>query len=481
MGKPTQEQLVKINRFARTPLSEENTYVFKSMMIDNQATSYYSKLSPKLLEKFKSDADKGIALLLNHNSYKLPVGRSYQSSLVKEYKEDGSEMVSLYGEFYMDLDRNTDSGINTTDLAKGIDSGAIFDTSIGFSASKWDCSICGNDIRNYMACEHIPSHKYAVNRNGLDAVETCYVLVGEDGQGALLENSLVYAGACDRATITDTQDFFSEQVSSDAKGSILDVINDFKKVPLNATIYSYYSQDSGVLHYTLNKKPVSSSFGDKKRSEEQVELNELKEVLEVHGFSVETKEELQTALSTFKEESTYKDEQLHTLSAEVEELKAKFEELSVKSSDQTTELTKLSQEKLALEAQVTELSAKAVIVDTYRADLVNATVEYGVRTMGNAFNAELFEKFLGTLSIDDIKAQLENFKSQFENKFSDAKTVEVFKTSSKRTDATMTKDSFETEEEFRAYVATEAEKYSRENKVSLVEATKLIYSKLVSN
>jgi hypothetical protein len=473
--KPTSEQLAKINRFAHTPRTEEDTYVFQSMMIDNMPTSYSSKIHPNLLMKFSQDADRGVGLLMNHNHRSLPVGRSFSSSIRNDFTDSGETATSLYGEYYIDLGRKTEGGMTTDDLVKGIDAGTIFDTSIGFSADSWKCSLCNHDIRDYNNCSHWPGETYEIKGDdGVHRQETCYVIAGEDGKGELLENSLVYAGAAPRATITKTN-FSADGDRENPKGSTLHLVENFKNIPLNATIYSFYSKAGSVI-YTEASERTNGSELLRKRSENQVEFEKLMAVL--GEFSIDAKDEdsLKTALAAMADKSEIETE----LSQAKADLEAAQSELATTATDLAAVEQKLSaKDEVIAELTVKneELAEKAGIAETYQADLVTQTSEFAVRVFGNSFDAESFTAYLNTLSIDKVKAQLNAFKSQHEANYSQARTTET-----KQVDTELyqeTQEDFESENEFRAHVAEEAKKYAAANPgMTIREATTYVYSKL---
>lgn len=475
MPKPTPEQLERINKFTIEPLTEENCFVFSDLMIDDQPTSYSSRIHPNLLRKFVQDSNKGVGLLMNHNNRSLPVGRSFGADIREEYdSESGQLMTTMYGQFYIDLGRNTESGMSTDDIAKGIASGTIYDTSIGFNASKWDCSICSHDIRDYSNCDHFPGEKYQVkDSTGLHREEVCYVVVGNDGTGELLENSLVYSGASPRATIKST--FSASNVRENENGPKLHLIENFKNIPMTASIYQYFSNDGAVLFTDTDERTNGVEILSK-RSEEKVEFKEFKSVVGKFGIEFETAEELSTKLEGFAsmgvELSTAKEE-VKTLTATVEGLET--EKAALETSLSTKEVT-INELTVANEA----LTEKAELANTYRQDLTVKALEFGVRAQGNAFQKPMFEKFLATLSIDEIKEVISGFEQEVNEKFANSRTTEPKNTEPTRFStgtAPTSKGDFETEQDFRTHVAEEAVKYAKENGVSLKEASRLVYDK----
>ncbi|WP_426455306.1 hypothetical protein ACP26L_36415 (plasmid) [Paenibacillus sp. S-38] len=481
MPRPTQDQLDRINRFAMTPRTAEDTFVFESMMIDDQPTSYSSKLHPVLLNKFVQDANRGVGLLMNHNHGSLPVGRSFGAHIRGDFSEHGEYINSVYGEFYMDLGRRTESGMTTDDLAKGIEAGTVFDTSIGFNATKWDCSICGHDIRDYSNCSHYPGRTYQVEGPGsVFHEETCYVVAGADGKGELLENSLVYAGAAPRATITKSTLSAGSSDRKSKEGSTLSLVDTFKNIPLNATIYSFYTKDGAVL-YTDTDERTSGVEVLEQRSDTEVEFKKFQAVLGEFGVKFENEEELKSALSAVVDKSELETKLAAKEVEMTEALAAKDAEMATIATDLAAAQTELSAKdevigELTLKNE--ELSVKAGLGETYRSELEKQTIEYGVRVMGNAFNTDLFNKFLSTLSVEEVKAQLSSFQAQHEQNLGGNRQSETTEPVEQRLGNEPTsQEDFESEVEFRDYVAAEAVKYANEHGVSLVDATKLMYQK----
>lgn len=477
LPKPTIEQLDKINKFTLTPLTEDDCYVFPNLMIDNLPTSYYSIIQDNLLRKFSVDVKKGVGLLLSHNSNKLPVGKSFDSSLVEEYDTEKGEYVkTLYGDFYIALGRNTESGMTTDDIVKGIDSGTMSDTSIGFSAKDWECSICGNDIRDYWSCSHYPGRKYvkeSESEGEPDTVETCYVLVGGDGDGELLENSLVYAGACDRASVINR--YSKTDVKDLTTKSKLHLVEDIKNIPLDATMYQFYAKDGTVLMVDTDVRTNGTEILDK-RGGEKMELDKI-----LTEFNLKDLDEVKEVLSkanAFAEELTAKNEELSAKIAELENSNSKIVELEGELGAINSSLEDEKNLNTELKATNEALLANKEMVENYRKDLTDEVLTLGVRVQGNLFNKDLYEKFLNTLTIDELKETKESFSKGVTEKFDGTRTTQP-KVNSKENNGELFRDDFETEEEFRNYVSDKATEYSKVSGVSIKEATKEMYAKYI--
>lgn len=471
MGRPTKEQLEKINRLSKVELTEDDVYVFRNLMIDNAVTSYYTIVHENLLRKFSVDVKKGVGLILSHDSSKLPVGRSFDSTLVEEWDEETEEALkSLYGDFYIALGRNTESGMTTDDIVSGIDSGTIFATSIGFSAKTMKCSICGHDIRSW-DCPHWPGKEYIVeNEEGVGETVTCCAIIGEDGVGELIENSLVYAGACSRASIVNEYSKRNDSVTKNMPK--LQVVEELKQIPVDASIYQFYTAGGLVL----------MTDSTEKRSE--TGMDRYKKVLT--EFNIQSEDELKAKLTELSEKSTElenkdkellaKDKEIAKLTEDLEHYKKEVLTKNDEVSELKDEITELNEEITNLTQLNEELKQNAELIEVYKKDLKDEILELGVRSQGNAFNKTLFERFLDTLSIEELKEVRESFDEEVKTKFSNVRVSQT-KVKDKKKDGELYREDFETEEEFRVYIADLAERYAKENNVSLKEATKLMYEK----
>jgi len=471
MGRPTKEQLDKINRLSKVELTEDDVYVFHNLMIDNAVTSYYTIVHENLLRKFSVDVKKGVGLILSHDSSKLPVGRSFDSTLVEEWDEETGEVLkSLYGDFYIALGRNTESGMTTDDIVRGIDSGTIFATSIGFSAKTMKCSICGHDIRSW-DCPHWPGKEYIVeNEEGVGETVTCCAIIGEDGVGELIENSLVYAGACSRASIVNEYSKRNDSVTKNLPK--LQVVEELKQIPVDASIYQFYTAGGLVL----------MTDSTEKRSE--TGMDRYKKVLT--EFNIQSEDELKAKLTELSEKSTElenkdkellaKDEEIARLTEDLEYYKKEVLTKNDEVSELKDEITELNEKITNLTQLNEELKQNAELIEVYKKDLKDEILELGVRSQGNAFNKTLFERFLDTLSIEELKEVRESFDEEVKTKFSNVRVSQT-KAKDKKKDGELYREDFETEEEFRVYIAGLAKRYAKENNVSIKEATKLMYGK----
>lgn len=203
-------------------------------------------------------------------------------------------------------------------------------------------------------------------------------------------------------------------------------------------------------------------------------------------FNIKSEDDLRAKLTELSEKTTELENKNNEILAKDEEIKKLNDKVDFLSKDllaKNDEVAELKNEISELSEKVTnltklneELKANEELVETYKKDLKEEIIELGIRAEGNAFNKTLYERFLDTLSIEELKEVREGFNEEVKNKFAGVRTTQT-KVRDKNKDTELYKEDFETEEEFREYIAELAEKYAKENNVSIKDATKLMYAK----
>lgn len=169
----------KLNRFTRTPLSEEEVYCFDVILCDNDIDRDMERFSEKALGELQ-ELFVGKTGIFDHD---LKSGgqtaRIYDTELVRDNirkTRDGRPYVALKAHAYM---VRTDSN---ADLIREIEGGIKKEVSVSCSAGKRSCSVCGAD-RSAGGCTHIPGRVYGdmacctVLEDMQDAYEWSFVAV----------------------------------------------------------------------------------------------------------------------------------------------------------------------------------------------------------------------------------------------------------------------------------------------------------------
>lgn len=424
MGKPTKEQLDRINDLSHTELQDDQVYVFTSRSADTLPVERYGwmgeysiSMTNDFLSKLKDSYDTGVGLIASHNTGRIPFGRTFGAE-VKLDKVDGENVSTLYIDNYIvthmyDEDGNKEliktevGGLNTNDIVNHIKSGAVFDTSIGFSITKPTCSICGEDLRDYSKCSHYLGEYYDVVVDGESKKMRCD-MIAEDGEG--LENSLVYAGAVDRALIVKStkeesysKDSSLQQTNSDNCNAFYN-IDDIKTIPLHTDIMCRMSKGNFEM-FTLTSERKEYDKGS-------VKMPESKDTQELQVAN-------DTALSMVSLEEYNK------VSSEKEELYRKLVEAENQVESLNVRLDELGAQLEQANSLNETLKAKAEVADEYQKTLIEDTLQAGVRARGNAFNKERYAKYLGTLSVSELRDELKSLNEEFSSGIIAARVTSV--------------------------------------------------------
>lgn len=370
-GEPTPSQLEKINQLAKKPLEKEDVFVFSAKLAgDMIIPNRYIQLSKPLLNAFKQDAVGGVSMLLDHSwagcfgrpKPAIAYGRTFDAQMTHSDVE--GEDWALYADHYIPRGVEVD-GISTDSIIQSIEAGTMFDTSIGWGAEKYVCSICGGDIRSYR-CPHYPGRKYVINEGEDDEhIELCYAIAKPPG--FLMENSLVFDGAYPTAGVLSQADSES--------GSHWVEVTDLKETPPDVQLFHIFSSVRGGL-YTFARR---DSLEKTKKKEGGTEMDEKKY----------TKEEVDALIEKAVEK--------HAVESTDENITVKADNIAplYMTQEQATE-------KLGKELSADEVLRFAKEGMDYHAECMSEAIKDGVRAMGNDFPAETWKATFTTMSTKQI-------------------------------------------------------------------------------
>ena len=246
-GTPTNKQMELINELAKVELEPEQVFVFPDKLVgDMIIPNRYMQISKQLLNVFKDDAKAGISLLIDHPwagfgrpKAAIPYGRTFNSKLKKSDVE--GEEWALFADHYIVRGKEID-GISTDSIIASIEDGTFFDTSIGWGADKYECSICGNDYRDYRNCEHYAGREYEG--------EICYVIAKPPG--FLMENSIVMDGAYPGAGVLSADGEISDS------GMVM--VDDLKGLSPEISLFHTFSARKGKLLTFARKEDMGKKL-----------------------------------------------------------------------------------------------------------------------------------------------------------------------------------------------------------------------------
>lgn len=380
-GTPTPEQLEKINRLSKKQFKAEDLFVFDAKFIgDGMVPDRFMKLDKALIEAFVEDAKNGdVAYMINHAwatwepMRGLPnFGRVFDSWLA-ESNDLPDETVAQYGSIYIVRSDVEKQGTTANQVIADIEAGILFDVSIGFGYRKAECSICGNDIRDWRKCEHWPGKEY----DG----KLCYVIARPPGDE--FEVSSVFAGAYPTASVLSAVSLGEAEEQS---GQLVSLgVEDIKRVEPGVEIKMAFGRREATLWVPKDAVQKRASFvvTEKPAKEGGEKVDEAKEMLEQT-----TEVEQTTAVQDHPSES----------------LDAKPDGIVL-------------DRKAVVEALGKEMSAEEILQlakdgQALKADLLKDVLEWGVRADGNAFAYDTFAAMLANATVEQLKAIRENFKAK---------------------------------------------------------------------
>lgn len=470
MAKPTAEQLKLINKFAKEPLTEDNCYVHGFRMIGTRfIEDRYLKIHESLLDVYLDDVKNGdVVQIADHSmggikgwlKITLPFGRFFDGALAKEGEE-----THLDGYMYMKAGQKTYvEPFTTDDLSEQLDAGTLDDSSVGIAWDISECSICGNDIRDYDNCQHWPGRTYKVNKKDI----LCYVIAKpapENPRAYMAENSLVGVGA-----YPDAGHLAKEGQAEKPKYQKVNDMMELKLIPKEEPVFCLFSANSAEVLTKSKFEPDAAKLHDMYHDMYQNGLPAgwtMRTLTQSHNEVVEKLISQQghyllDALdgnlpSHLKEKSLRREEGKLEINELVTQLAAKFKvniddvesvtedglkmkdgsELSFlamfgdklpegkKTQAQIDEETGKLQERVdALEAEVERLKPLAKDGEAFRKEVTEEALAAGVRAQGNDFPTETWKKTFANMEIEAIRDIAKTFNKQAEEKIPDGRKTD---------------------------------------------------------
>lgn len=129
------------------------------------------------------DAESGFAFMNSHRTGRmsqqseLPFGRAFSGQLHAYKDPDGRDVLASQLGVYLTrgIKPNGANGPSTDDLSKMIDTGTLFDVSMGLYGGTRLCDVCGNDLYAYdeeeekYLCNHYPGSARKMDANQIEA------------------------------------------------------------------------------------------------------------------------------------------------------------------------------------------------------------------------------------------------------------------------------------------------------------------------
>jgi len=374
--KPTKKHLAIINsRLPEHAMKADDVEVLPFYVFDNQLTDRYTIMTPEMMNKLVLDLTNGKAAFnkLHESRYSLPVGASFAGKIID--KPDGGK--ELHAMMYAVVKRPDGTEFSEgKDLADRYKTGAVRACSAGVSVGFYKCNICGNDIRDYAKCEHLPGKQYTID----EQPKTCLAFMtghkivdGVAEDCGIYEVSAVTAGGVAAASAM-TEAFGRYEDGSD--------VSEFKK--------SVIDTDKGLdMRLEFSAAPNPEEFEDSSSSSEEetpMEKAEVQTMLKEHyepleAAKVKAEGDLVALQTTFDAQGV-----------ELVAANTKVTDLETAAATAATEFAQA-------QTDLTAANEKVAEAEGFKTEYIGLVVANGIKA-GNEVTAEEF----ASKSLEDLKA-----------------------------------------------------------------------------
>lgn len=206
------EELEQINRFAKTPLTEEEVYTFAVRLCDNEVDRDFERFDGEALSAL-GDLFVGKSGVFDHQwSAHGQTARIYRTEVVSQPEKKttaGDGYCYLKGWAYLLRSEKN------ADLIAEIEAGIKKEVSIGCSVTQSVCSICGAESGS---CGHRKGAEYggklcyAELRRPTDAYEWSFVAVPAQREAGVLKR-MAPAGGADRGKTPEAWELLLKQAA----------------------------------------------------------------------------------------------------------------------------------------------------------------------------------------------------------------------------------------------------------------------------
>ena len=392
-------------------IDPDTIYVFPAVVSNTRLDSYFTRMTPRTISNFVNalKGSDGVPFLDSHNTYRLPIGRSYNG-----FQDNSRGLAEAVGYFFIRKGINLGAGhsyATTNDYATAIDSRVITAVSVGFTGGEWTCDICGQDYWSE-ACSHVAGMTYGdmIATVTIDAARLAEVSAVWEGAtpGATIQKALL---AHETGVLTKTQArALSDRFGLHFPHSVTPVRSDIMK-----------RNTDGQTVQAAGQPPAEDVQAEDVQAED-VQAEDIDAAGQPPAEDVQT-EDVQTEAIDAAGQPPAEDVQTEDADPLImAEYSQALETIRAATGQDVQTLAEGLQLLIAnaegqrsaaegLKAEVDRLSGLAAIGETYRADLITSTLSEGVRAQGAIFPEDAYKALLQNATIDQIKAIRGSFET----------------------------------------------------------------------
>ena len=412
-------------------------FEFPAEISNDKLDTYSTHMTDGSLRNFARDAKVGVAFLEGHNTQGLGYGRTFRGKF-EEIDNKNRVVADVFVLRRMNFQNLTFA--TSDDFIRAVDGGHVGDVSVGFYDANFICDICNREVWDFWAwmndeevCEHMPGVEYK-NDDGKRVICTA-----EIQNARLAEVSAVYSGATPEAKIIrKCQTLYEHGIINEksvwgmnqrfnlrmapqewesklSKRSLFDMgaLGMIKEAAIDGCPVD--TEDKAVRWILDNRVELETA-----KTESETKLTESQE--SVTGVTEERdklqgESELNKDLAIQSKKVREENDRLRKENETVITERDKLTELRETGVGLTERLSEVETERdglkesveqkdtriVELETEVKEKGAMAEIGTEAREELIESTLESGVRAMGEDFDKEEEKEFLEGHDLETIR------------------------------------------------------------------------------
>lgn len=212
-GFPPPEELAQINRYARSPLKQEEVYAFTVTLCDNEIDRDGERFSRETLEQLAALYPGKLGLFDHSMKGRDQTARTYRAWVETDETKPTDQVepyTALRARAYMVRTPETEG------LIAEIEAGIKKEVSVGCAVAQRICSVCGAD-RRAEPCAHLPGQSYGGKRchtvlsGAQDAYEWSFVAIPAQPNAGITK-----AYSMEKGGITDMNKLFETLKSAES-------------------------------------------------------------------------------------------------------------------------------------------------------------------------------------------------------------------------------------------------------------------------
>lgn len=429
--------LAKAKAFNSDRFTSNPPFFWRSEISSDRVDSYFTRMHESTLRAFADAATEGVSFQYSHDWKKLGLGKSLLGSFErisgktsrKKASPDANQMAKdieatmrTVVDFYTVPGLKMNDQMATDDFILGVETGLLFDVSVGFYAGSVKCGICGGEMYNGWFgiwgkdCNHFPGETYAVmDKNGNETGERqlCYAWIYD---GSLSEVSQVYDGATPSAGHLKAELWANNNLADGQRIRSLETLYR-TKLPGGAYQVSVAERKTGDDEMKVTGKTRATRDDDPTPKVDDIENPEdLSDTID--GTTVDDPAVPNPDPDTNTDDTDGTTDETEDERAMLDDLQARFGPQGITlagSARETIEFLATTVVERGKRIKALEPDAKAGAA--YRNTLIATGHRDGTAALGDTYDKEMYEGIFRDLSIEKLEKMVADFTKRADARF----------------------------------------------------------------